>query len=490
MKRIILKSGEEQRILAGHPWVYDNEVARILDGFSTGGKSTGSAGTPVPPPKTLEPGDLIPGEPADVESSRKEYLGRALVNPHSHIIARIYSPSKEGIDKGFFKRRIREAILRRSRMALNRESARLVFAEADFLPGLIIDRFVGWPLEDIERAVLSAQPAVAEEGSPLPGRLSFDTAEAALGPPASWLAVQFLSYGMDGRRDLILKALGEILPIPRSQTGKTPPAQGSAAPLGQPTGIIDRSPPAIREMEGLPPGSGLISGSFPAGGIVIFEDGLPFVVDPEEGQKTGHFLDQRENRSLAAAYAADSGDQATVRVLDLCAYTGGFGIHAARAALAQGLDPRVTAVDSSAAALELVRKNSALNGVADRIVTVEGDLFEVLRSYERHKETFDLIILDPPAFAKSRSALEGALRGYKEINLRAIKLLSKGGILVSCSCSHVLDEARFKRMITEAACDAERRLIQLDFRYQGPDHPILLGYDESLYLKCGFYRAV
>jgi 23S rRNA (cytosine1962-C5)-methyltransferase len=465
MKRIILKPGEEKRILAGHPWVYDNEVAKIL-----------------------ESGDLIPGEPADIESSRKEYLGRALVNPHSHIIARIYSPSKEGIDKGFFKRRIREAILRRPPLDLCRESARLVFAEADFLPGLIIDRFVGWPLEDLERAVLPA----------LSGALSFDTAESA--PPASWLAIQFLSYGMDSRRELILEALDEILAAPLSQTITREGLHGG--PLGRPGGIIDRSPSAIREMEGLPPGRGLISGSFPAGGIVIFENGLPFAVDLAEGQKTGHFLDQRGNRLLTAAYAAagpgthrtdagaDTGERAAIRVLDLCAYTGGFGIHAARAVLARGLEVRVTAVDSSAAALELVRKNAALNGVAERITAVEGDLFEVLRRYERQKETFDLIILDPPAFAKSRSVLEGALRGYKEINLRAITILSKGGLLVSCSCSHALDEGRFKRMICEAACDAERRLIQLDFRYQGADHPILLGYDESLYLKCGFYRAV
>jgi 23S rRNA (cytosine1962-C5)-methyltransferase len=208
----------------------------------------------------------------------------------------------------------------------------------------------------------------------------------------------------------------------------------------------------------------------------------------EEGQKTGHFLDQKDNRRLAAAfleaYLSDSttGD---VRVLDACAYSGGFGIHAARAGTVS-----VECVDASATALELVKKNAALNGVSDRVKTTEADVFEYLRAAERKKERFDLVILDPPAFAKTKASLDGAIRGYKEINLRAMSLLKSGGILVSCSCSQALDETRFKRMICEAAADAERRLVQLDFRYQSPDHPILLGYDESLYLKCGFYRVL
>jgi 23S rRNA (cytosine1962-C5)-methyltransferase len=212
---------------------------------------------------------------------------------------------------------------------------------------------------------------------------------------------------------------------------------------------------------------------------VIFENSLPFMVHLEEGQKTGHYLDQRENRLRAAAFAFGR------RVLDCCCYTGGFAIHAARFG-AQS----VIALDGSAGVQGTIRENARLNGVEDQIRAVEGDVFEVLRSYERARDRFGLIILDPPAFAKSRSALEGALRGYKEINLRAIKLLEPGGILVSCSCSQALREDRFKALIADAAADAERRLVQLDFRYQGADHPILLGYDESLYLKCGYYRAL
>ncbi|MDR3160225.1 MAG: class I SAM-dependent methyltransferase [Spirochaetaceae bacterium] len=228
--------------------------------------------------------------------------------------------------------------------------------------------------------------------------------------------------------------------------------------------------------------SGLIRGELPPAGVLIFENGLPFGVDLEEGQKTGHYLDQRENRLRAAAFARNA------RVLDVCSYTGGFGIHAARHGAAS-----VTALDTSAAALERARHNARLNGVDDRFTTLQGDVLgpgpgNPLRALRG--QDFDLVILDPPAFAKSRSVLEGALRGYKELNLRALKLLSPGGVLVSCSCSQALEEGRFRRMVAEAARDAERRLILLDFRYQASDHPILVGYDESLYLKCASYRVL
>ncbi|MDR2740478.1 MAG: class I SAM-dependent rRNA methyltransferase [Treponema sp.] len=451
MKRIILKHGEEGRIRVGHPWVYDNEVGAILSG-----------------PGDSPPAVLLPGEIADVESSRKEYLGRALVNPGSKIIARIYSPSKEGIDKGFFKRRIREAVNRRidAGFDLHRESARLVFAEADFLPGLIIDRFVGWPLKELESAVLLRPVA-------------FYPAVTALGPPQSWLAVQFLVYGMDSRREEVLAALEEVL----EQDGFI---ISGGVPLGKPVGIVEKSTAKMRELEGMPPREGSIRGSFPSEGIVIFENGLPFMLNLIEGQKTGHFLDQRDNRRRFREFAQETASRAAAggRVLDAFSYTGGFGIHAARSGAAE-----VVCVDVSAAALETVRINAALNWIEDRVTVVEADVFKYLRSCERRKEKFDLIVLDPPAFAKSKSALEGALRGYKDINLSALKLLNPGGVLVSCSCSQAMDEGRFRRIIADAAADADRRLIQLDFRGQGADHPVLVGYDESLYLKCGFYRV-
>ena len=450
MKRIILKPYEEKRILHGHPWVFDNEVAAVLAGYG-----------PQAKPAVLEP-----GETADVESAQKEYLGRSFVNPNSKIIARIYSPSKEGVDKGFFKRRIRTAILRRENYNLQRESARLVFAEADFLPGLIIDRFVGWPLDKIETSV-PERPLVYEK------------TEAVLGPPVSWLSVQFLCWGMDERREMILEALEELLSAPLSP---------GLEPLGIPAGVVEKSGAKVRELEGLPLREGFVKGVSPVQGIIIFENGLPLVVHLEEGQKTGHFLDQKENRALAAACLARylpvlSGGGPSV--LDAFSYTGGFGIHAARSGAAS-----VVCVDSSADALAALEKNAALNGVSSKIKTAEADVFEYLRAAERRKERYDLVILDPPAFAKTKPSLEGALRGYKEINLRAISLLRKGGTLVTCSCSQAMDEGRFRRMVAEAAMDAERRLIQSDFRYQTSDHPILLGYDESFYLKCGFYLAI
>jgi 23S rRNA (cytosine1962-C5)-methyltransferase len=476
MKRIILKKGEEGRVKAGHPWVYDNEVDQIL----------------VQGPGGARNAELEPGETADVESYRKEYLGRAFVNPRSKIIARIYSPSKEGADKGFFKRRVRECLKRRLAGAglsfsvpgfnapggafYKTHSFRRVFGEADLLPARIVDRFAGWPLGDI---------AALEGGDRGEKPLTLENA-ASLGPCASWLSVQFLCWGMEKRREQILDALEEVLAAPIGVGGEC---------LGRPQGIVERSTAKVRELEGLPPREGLVRGAVPAEGIAAFEGGFPFVMDPLGGQKTGYFLDQGDNRRRAASLAAGLAQEkaaageakdSSLRVLDACSYTGGFGVHIAR--MVPGA--RVTCLDISAEALEGVRKNAALNGAASRVETLEADVFDYLRAAWRGKERFDLIILDPPAFAKSRSALEGALRGYREINQTALRLLRPGGVLVSCSCSQALDERRFKQMILAAGSDADTRLVQLGFYNQAPDHPILLGYDESLYLKCGFYLVL
>jgi 23S rRNA (cytosine1962-C5)-methyltransferase len=474
LKRIILKPGEEERILLGHPWVYGNEIDSVLEDREARTAYLRYDGST----------QLVPGECADVESCRKKYLGRAIVNPNSKITARLYSPSKEGIDKGFFKRRIREAVLRRLFFReLSRESARLVFAEADFLPGLIIDCFAGWPLAEIEAAI-TARP------------LTFELVQAALGPPRFWLSVQFLVWGMDCRREMICEALREVVTIINApDAGAAYPA--AFIPEGAFAGIIEKSAAHVRELEGLCLREGVLWGSFPETGIVIFEGGLPFIVDLLHGQKTGFFLDQRDNRLLAAQYAVMLQKEAGtgLRILDACSYTGGFGLHAVRPvdALRPGDAQRpqgpLTMLDISAAALETGRRNAALQGVEDRVTAIEANVFDELKNMVRRKEQFDMVILDPPAFAKSRGSLEEALRGYKEINLRAIKLVRPGGLFISCSCSQAADEITFKRMIAEAAADAGRRLIQLDFRFQAQDHPVLAGYDESLYLKCGFYRA-
>jgi 23S rRNA (cytosine1962-C5)-methyltransferase len=282
---------------------------------------------------------------------------------------------------------------------------------------------------------------------------------------------------MDSRRDLILEALEEVLAAPRA---------GGEAVLGLPEGIYEKSAARVRELEGLPLREGLLRGNCPGEGIVIFENGLPFLVHLEEGQKTGHYMDQKENRRLVREICAGlRAGRPSLRVLDAFCYTGGFGIHAAAAGASQ-----VVCVDSSASSLETLRKNAALNGLDDRISAIQADVFDFLRQAERRKERFGLIVLDPPAFAKSRPSLDGALRGYKEINLRALNLLEPGGILVSCSCSQALEDSRFRRVIAASAADAERRIHLLDFRFQAQDHPVLAGYDESLYLKCAFYRAL
>ncbi|MDR0388941.1 MAG: class I SAM-dependent rRNA methyltransferase [Spirochaetaceae bacterium] len=442
MKRIILKPGEEGRILRGHPWVYDNELGLVLDGKRDGAAVLGIAG-------------LKPGEAVDVESSRKEYLGRGFANPHSKILVRIYSPSKEGADKGFFKRRIREALERRAAFyELTGESCRAVFGEADFLPGFIADRFVGWPLEE----------ALKIQGD---GPIECAELSRKLGPPLSWLSLEFLSYGMDLRRDLILEAFTEVLSSLERE---------ASWPVLQ--GIVERGAP-VRELEGLENRQGMLEGSFPEKGIVIFENGLPLAVHLEEGQKTGHYLDQRDNRLWVQNHGRG-------QVLDLCSNTGGFSMHALK-----GGAESVLAIDSSLRALEGLTLNAALNGFTNQVSTEAGDIFDILPRYERDtSKRFDMVILDPPAFAKTKAALEGAVRGYKEVNRRAIKLLKKGGFLVSCSCSQAMSEGRFKAMIASAALDAGRRIIQIEFRGQSPDHPVLSGYDESAYLKCGCYRVL
>jgi len=410
MKRVTLKPGEEDRILKGHPWIYDNEIAENASY------------------------DLKPGECVDVESHNKKYIGRAFANPLSKIRCRVFSRSKEGVDKGFFKRRIREAINRRLALYdLNRESLRLVFGEADFLPGLVVDKFTGFPYK-------------------------------GGGAIESWLSVQFLAAAADTRRDEIIEALLDV-------TDTT---------FGAPSGIIERGGEAVRKLEGLLPRSGIIYGSVPNEGIVITENNLPFFVDLTRGQKTGHFLDQKNNHLAAASFAKDA------RCLDLFCHTGGFAVHAAEAGASE-----ITAIDISAQALSALKRCAELNmRERGKIKIIEEDAFEALRRLERAKERFDWIVLDPPAFAKSRTSLTSALRGYKEINLTALKLLEKGGVLITCSCSTALREEVFKQVITSAAFDAGKRLHRLSFTYQSPDHPILEGFEESLYLKCAIYRVV
>ena len=467
MKRIILKKDGAFRIKKGHPWVWDNEIDRILDGP---GNAEGIC------PSACPDAVLVPGEAADVESSNKEYLGRALVNPRSKIVARMYSRSKEGIDAGFFKRRIREALERRTAFYdLARDSCRAVFAEADRIPGLIIDRFVGWPFNNAETAPDNALDNALDNVA-LSRPLTFDDCEKTWGPPSVYLVVQFLTAAIEGFRDQLVAML---------------PEWGGAG-NGTCTGIYEKSAVSVREAEGLPPREGLLYGTVPgaadngATGLLIFENGFPFLLDIAGGQKTGHFLDQAQNRAalgqLVTRHWAAHGLPPSV--LDCFSYTGGFSIAAARAGAA------VTACDSSAAALSALQTNAVLNGVEGRITTVSSDVFDLLSQLSREKARFNTVILDPPAFAKTHTSKSAALRGYRELNLKAISLIAPAGFLVTCSCSAAVDEWLFRKTVAEAALDAGRRLEALAFRHQSPDHPVLIGYDESLYLKCGIYRVL
>jgi 23S rRNA (cytosine1962-C5)-methyltransferase len=476
MKRIILKKGEEARIWRGHPWVYDNEIKCVLEGKGNGkaaskGQDEEGEEPLVAASQLVAASRLVAGEIADVETYNKHYLGRAFVNPASKIIARIYSGSKEGVDTGFFKRRIKEAILKRAQNSdLRFESRRLVFAEADFLPGLIIDYFAGWELDEIEKNNFTLPLA-------LPDLL--DT----LGQPKKYLSFQILTYALEERRNEIMTAIKDLIPQIFDGGGFS---------------IIEKFSSVIREKEGIAPREPIVEcGALPIKKIVIFENGFPFIVDLSGGQKTGHYLDQRQNHSLAFRYAAaatpvvaasvGAAAKAPRRILDAFCYSGGFAINAARG-IANDSTNEIIAVDSSEAALELTKENARLNGV-NSIKTIRADVFDLLTQYERRHEKFDMIILDPPAFSSSHTTIENAKRGYKEINLKALKMLNRGGVLITCSCSEAMSEAMFKKMICEAAKDAHVRLVQNEFRYQADDHPVLVGYEESFYLKCGVYTV-
>lgn len=392
--RLILKPKEDLRLRGGHPWIYDNEVAKVEGEAEAGGE-------------------------VDVVDARGIFVGSALYNPKSKIRGRLYSRKSRPADRAFFLEAIGKALAWRRRFFdPDKQSLRLIFGEADGLPGLIVDSFVG-------------------DG----GR---------------WLSAQFLSYGMAARKELIVSALAELLPS---------------------AGVVEKDDAPVLKFEGLEPRVCLLSGAAPEG-LVIEENGLSFAVDLMGGQKTGWFLDQRANRAAAARYAAYP-DGRGRRVLDAFCNAGGFGL----ACAAAGAES-VLAVDSSAEAVAAVSANAARNGLSGKVKAVEANAFDYLRGLERTHERFGLVILDPPAFAKNRASIEGAHRGYKDLNLRALKILEAGGILVTCSCSYWFGRERFSSMLSEAAKDSGKRLRVIEERSQDLDHPVVSGYDESRYLKC------
>lgn len=369
------------RVASGHPWVFAGDV--------------------------LDAGTAAPGDTVTVVDPRGRILGTAHYSSTSEIRVRLLSSRAEALDREFFRKRIVAAREFRERAVENSNAYRLIYGEADQLPGLVVDRY------------------------------------------GDYLTLQSLDQGMDRAQDEIVSLLEELF---------------------HPQGILARNDAPVRKRESLPLETKVVSGTVP-GTVSIRMNGLTLTADLRHGQKTGVFLDQRENY-LAAARHARGG-----HALDCFTSTGGFALHVA---------PRVAsveAVDSSAPSLEMARANGSANGIAN-IEFKEADVFDLLSGYAGAHRKFSMVVLDPPAFAKSRKALEGALRGYKEINLRALQLLEPGGILVTCSCSHHVSEADLLGAVAAASLDAGRKLRVLERRTQSADHPILLTVPETHYLKC------
>jgi len=350
--------------------------------------------------------NAAPGEAVRVLNERGRFLGVAHFSAASQIRLRLLAREDRPIDRGFFLDRLRAAIEFRRRTVQDTDACRLVHGEADLLPALIVDQYAGH------------------------------------------LSVQFLDQGMDRAAPLIVECLRELL---------------------EPESVIARNDVPVRRLEQLPLETQVLWGEAPAR-VEIRMNGLRLLADPLRGQKTGVFLDQRENYVAAARWARGRG-------LDLFTCTGGFALHAARACQS------IEAVDSSAAALELAAENARLNG-AGNIEWREANAFDYLSGLVSARRQFDWIVLDPPAFAKSRSNLDAALRAYREINFKALKLLAPGGVLVTCSCSHHLSEAALLELVASAALSAGRTLRVLERRTQAGDHPILLTVPETHYLKC------
>lgn len=351
------------------------------------------------------------GEIAAVRTSRGRVLGHALYSDRSQIALRMLSYGEAPAGDALIRQRIDAAVAFRESLAIDATAYRLVHGEADLLPSLVVDRY------------------------------------------GDYLVVQALSQGMDRLLPVVIAALQERL---------------------RPRGILTRNDPRARLLEGLPQTVEVVAGEVPES-VTVRESGVEYEVDLRHGQKTGLFLDQRENREAAARYARG-------RVLDCFSYNGGFALTLAARAT------EVIAFDISEDAIARVRLNAARNGL--QVDARVGNVFDELRGLERSRERFDTIVLDPPAFAKTKSAIGKATTGYKEINLRALKLLSPGGILVTCSCSYNISEAAFADIVYDAAVDAEAHVTVVEKRMQGRDHPVLLGVPETYYLKCFILRKV
>lgn len=396
---VVISKKAEAAARAGHPWVYAEEI-------------------------TERRGELRQGCITDVFSQKGAWLGAGFYSETSKIGVRILSDNaNESFGPEFFERRVKYALEYRRAVMDDLGCCRLIFGEADALPGLTVDKF-----SDI-------------------------------------LVAQVLSYGTDSVKDVIYRALCEQLE-----------AMGEHV-----SGIYERNEAALRDLEGLPRYKGWYEG-LPHGESTvteICENGVRYAVDVENGQKTGFFLDQKLNRLAVAKLARGR------RVLDCFTHTGSFALNAAL----HGAE-HVTAVDVSESAVEMARRNAVLNGLEDRMDFLAADVFELLPRLCEERAKYDLVILDPPAFTKSRRTIRSAERGYREINYRAMRLLPRGGYLATCSCSHFMESENFEYMLKNAAKDANVRLREVEVRKQAPDHPVLWNVPETSYLKFYIFQIV
>ncbi|WP_129626209.1 class I SAM-dependent rRNA methyltransferase [Candidatus Oscillochloris fontis] len=389
MATITLRPGKERPVIQHHPWIFSGAIAAVR-------------------------GDPLDGEPVDVLAASGDWLARGLWSGRSQIRVRLctWDPNRD-LDAEWLHDRVARALAGRRHLLNDPECAcRLVFSEADGLPGLIVDRY------------------------------------------GHYLSVQILTQGMELRREALVRSLVELL---------------------NPLGIFERSDVEMREKEGLPPAEGVLWGQAPPNQLVLRPIGVDpprFLVDLQTGQKTGSYLDQALNRAHVAAYCAGA------EVLDCFTYSGGFSLYAARAGA-----NHLTLIDTSPAALDLARQHLVLNELETPAEFVEGDVFKVLRTYREQQRRFDVIILDPPKFAHSQAHIDRAARGYKDINLLAMQLLRPGGILATFSCSGLVSTDLFQKIVFGASVDARRDAQIIERLAQSPDHPILLTFPESEYLK-------
>ncbi|MEA3339278.1 MAG: class I SAM-dependent rRNA methyltransferase [Chloroflexota bacterium] len=387
-RTIVLKRKRARPVVQHHPWVFSGAIARIE-------------------------GNTADGDVVDVRDAGRNWLARGYLNQRSQITVRLLTwRQDEPIDRAFWRRRLEQAVAVRRSLADDASTTayRLVHAESDYLPGLIVDRY------------------------------------------GDWLAVQFLTLGIDRRRDEIVGVLVELL---------------------APRGIYERSDVDVRAKEGLKQRDGLLWGQEPPESVEILENERRFLVDVRRGHKTGFYLDQRENRARLPHFCDGA------EALDTFAYSGGFSICAAAGGASQ-----VTLVDSSAPALELARRNFALNRFEGCDAEyVEGDVFSVLRGYRAQGRCFDVIALDPPKFAHTKREVKRAARAYKDINLLAFQLLRPGGVLFTCSCSGAVSADLFQKIVFGAALDAGRKAQIIGRLAQGADHPVALTFPEGDYLK-------